>query len=553
MIDASIGATLPASAATALLGGALAAPWLALALLGVPITRSWAMRLMPWAALPALLAALLVPSGAVLSGSGPPTEVGFGMDPVARAFLLPAALLWGLAGWFADRWIAGAERRALFAGFWLAAMAGNLGLILAQDLLAFYTCFALMTFAAYGLVIHEGTDRALRAGRLYLAMMVVGETCLFTAVALAAVSAVGPRLEFAGMAGTPLAMALFAAGFGMKLGVLGLHGWLPVAHPVAPVPASAVLGGAMIKAGLLGWWRVASPESAELTAWGLPLVGLGLAAAFYGIFMGLPERDPKTVLAWSSISQMGLATLLAGVAVLEPRAGPVAWTGLAVLVLHHGLAKGALFLGVGVMATAGGSSRRLAWVILWWPALALAGAPGTSGALAKTALDLAVAQTVHGSWIGPALSLGAVATTLLMARFLYLAWTIQPDPRPEGERGIWEAWGVLIVLLLGVPWFWSVERIVAQAFSLDAIAAALWPPALGLLLAGVAWRLWPRLPRRPGWPARVPGTRPRGRAFPALPLALSRLEQRLHRWPVVGRTVMIVTLLLVAALWRANA
>ena len=52
-----------------------------------------------------------------------------------------------------------------------------------------------------------------------------------------------------------LSLILILLGFGIKAGALPLHVWLPLAHPVAPVPASAVLSGVMIKAGLLGWLR----------------------------------------------------------------------------------------------------------------------------------------------------------------------------------------------------------------------------------------------------------------------------------------------------------
>jgi formate hydrogenlyase subunit 3/multisubunit Na+/H+ antiporter MnhD subunit len=48
---------------------------------------------------------------------------------------------------------------------------------------------------------------------------------------------------------------LLLAGFAVKLGILPLHLWLPLAHPVAPVPASAILSGVIVKAGLIGWLR----------------------------------------------------------------------------------------------------------------------------------------------------------------------------------------------------------------------------------------------------------------------------------------------------------
>lgn len=526
----------PLMAAQAVLGLALAVPWLVLAMLLVGRTRQRAVRLVPWAALPALLAALLVPEDTVLRLPGSVFE--FGMDAMTRVFLLPAALLWGLSGWFALGWIREPAARVSFAGFWLVAMAANLGLILARDLLVFYTGFAVMTFAAYGLVVHEGTASARRAGRWYLALMLVGELCLFTAVALLTM----PR-EFAVSA--PWLAMLFGVGFGMKLGVLGLHSWLPKAHPVAPVPASAVLSGVMIKAGMLGWWRMVQPTSAELAAWGLPLLMLGLAGAFYGVLMGLPRRDPKTVLAWSSVSQMGLMVMLAGIALLEPAAVASAGAGIAWLVVHHGLAKGALFLGVGLLATGTATARRLAWLLLWLPALALAGAPFTSGALAKTALDRAVARTVHGSWLDPALMLTTLASTLLMARLLFLSGRLCATA--ETDHRLWFPWLLLLGLLLGLPWWgpWLMGDAVL-------VRVSPWPVVAALVLAVVVWRWHARLPSRFPRPGRGPVPRRRARLSVYRPLVAARWEQRLHRWPVVGRTVMFMMLALIAVLWLSH-
>ena len=64
---------------------------------------------------------------------------------------------------------------------------------------------------------------------------------------------------------------LLVIGFGIKLGVVPLHFWLPLAHPVAPTPASAVLSGAMIKAGLLGWMRFLPLGEVAMPKWGAPV------------------------------------------------------------------------------------------------------------------------------------------------------------------------------------------------------------------------------------------------------------------------------------------
>jgi hydrogenase-4 component B len=163
--------------------------------------------------------------------------------------------------------------------------------------------------------------------------------------------------RLAGAPGGELAAALLIAGFGVKAGLLGLHVWLPLAHPVAPTPASAVLSGAMVKAGLLGWLRFLPLGTAALPVVGATLVVLGLAGAFLAALAGVLQRDAKTILAYSTVSQMGLLAVGVGLALAEPAAWPLAAAALPLYALHHGCTKAALFLGVPTCGAVAGSSR----------------------------------------------------------------------------------------------------------------------------------------------------------------------------------------------------
>lgn len=178
----------------------------------------------------------------------------FGLDGPRTIFLGLAAVLWAVAGIFATGYLPGDDRRQRFGFFFLLTMSGNLGLIIAADATTFYTSFVVMTFAAYGLVIHSGTEEALRAGRIYLVMAIFGEIFLIPSLYLAvqgtgaiAFAEIGPALGGLENRNTILLLAL--VGFGVKAGAVPLYFWLPLAHPVAPTPASAVLSGSMIKAG----------------------------------------------------------------------------------------------------------------------------------------------------------------------------------------------------------------------------------------------------------------------------------------------------------------
>ena len=234
------------------------------ALLAVPLAMGGsggrlALRLAPWSPLPALLIAAW-PGG--VDGSTLPWLLEgsrWGLDPTGQVFLLLTSFLWLMAGLYARRYFEGKSTRRFFT-FHLLTLTGNLGIAAAQDLISFYLFFALMTFAGYGLVVHTGTGPALRAGRVYLVMAVMGEALLISGLILAASSAASLALGdvAAAVGASPhrdLVIGLLLAGFGVKAGALPLHMWLPLAHPVAPTPASAVLSGSMIKAGLLGWLR----------------------------------------------------------------------------------------------------------------------------------------------------------------------------------------------------------------------------------------------------------------------------------------------------------
>ena len=93
-----------------------------------------------------------------------------------------------------------------------------------------YVCFSLMSFASYGLVVHNGELESLRAGRVYLALVVLGELMLFAALAMMTSSA--KSLLIRDVVGQPMSQAtlvLLLLGFGIKAGALPLHVWLPLA------------------------------------------------------------------------------------------------------------------------------------------------------------------------------------------------------------------------------------------------------------------------------------------------------------------------------------
>lgn len=469
--------------------------------------RATAIALAPWSALPMLILAVL-PLGPI-SADVPWLLLGsrLGIDETARAFLFLTSVLWLTAGLFAGTYLAHDPRRHRFLFFYLLAMSGNLGLVVAQDMVSFYLFFALMSFASYGLVVYNRDEEAIRAGRIYLVLVVVGEMALFAALILAAAAAGNTAFDGlpAAVARSPvrdLILALALVGLGIKAGLLPLHFWLPLAHPAAPAPASAVLSGAMIKAGLIGWLRLLPLGVPGLEPWAHLCIAAGIAGAFYGVAIGLSQTNPKTVLAYSSVSQMGWMIAAIGLGLAGELAAPVVVTTVSLFALHHGLAKGALFLGVAVSGAADGIwMRRLTAAGLLLGALSLAGAPLTSGAIAKSLLKLAVAGA-PGFWLDVLvllLTLGTVATTLLMVRFLVIVWPRSEKHADHAAKGLFGPWAALLAaVLLAVPlWPWGPAVSVAGLLVSPAkLWTAVWPVSVGVAIAGLWLLAWRRRPWR---------------------------------------------------------
>jgi formate hydrogenlyase subunit 3/multisubunit Na+/H+ antiporter MnhD subunit len=487
---------------------------LALALLG-PAASAFRARATGWAvaaALPALALAFAKPFEArielMLLGAR------FGVNPGNAPFLLLAGSLWLAATWFARHYMAHAPHAERYHLFHRLAMTGNFGLILAQDLATFYFFFALMSLSSYPLVIHDGRTVSRRAGRVYLALALLGEVVQFAAFSAIAAHAGAWTFDAARAALIDAPhrlglMALLLAGFGIKAALVPLHVWLPLAHPVAPTPASAVLSGSMIKAGLLGWLNLLPLGAVAAPAHGEVLIVAGLIGVFGAALVGVAQRQPKAVLAYSSISQMGLMILAVGIGLARPEAMKYVFPAVVLYALHHALAKGALFLGVGMASGAprGRRGRAWLWIGMLLPALALAGFPLSSGAAAKVFLKAAAAQA-PGEWserLSALLSLGAVGTTLLMARFMWMLRgkiARDPDGHHALARGIWVPWLLLIALVLALPWWLAFRLAPDKAASAAAIEYALpflWPVLAGAavagMAAGVARRAIPEVPQ----------------------------------------------------------
>jgi formate hydrogenlyase subunit 3/multisubunit Na+/H+ antiporter MnhD subunit len=462
--------------------------------------------LVVFSGIPSLLLSTLMPDQASVAVSWLFLEAHFGLDQLRQVFLLFTSLLWVVAGLYAGAYMEHDKGWHRFFFFYLLTMSGNLGLVLAEDAASFYSFFALMTFAGYGLVVHECTGESWRAGRVYLVMAIGGELLLLAGIFLSVATSGSLMLQEAGRAAAAsihrdLIILLVIGGFGVKAGAFLLHLWLPLAHPAAPTPASAVLSGAMIKAGLLGWLHFLPLGEVVLPGWSSFLITGGVAAALYAVIVGIAQPDPKVNLAYSSISQMGVMTIAVGIGLARPEAWPPAASVLIVYAFGHSLAKGALFLGVGVAGAVGDSTwkRRLVFGGLFLAAMAIAGAPLTGGAVAKKALK-GVSEWAPAPWpllLEWLLPLSAVGTTLLLGRFLFLMWLKMRahetvDPKIY-HVSLWWSWTFVLALVAAGVWlivpFYAVA-VDMPWFALAEMWDGTWPLMLGAGLLWVSWKLF---------------------------------------------------------------
>lgn len=438
----------------------------------------------------------LLPAGVLtLTGDGAELEVPwlllgsqFAVDETARALTLIAVLLY-TAALMSVTWVKlrQTERGSgALSAFLLVCFTGNICVYLAADPVTFYLGFAVLSFSAAGLVIHYRTQAARRATGIYLVLSVLSETAVLA----------GLLLVTAGSEHTGLIVTALLIGFGVKAGTVPLHVWLPLAHPAAPPAASAVLSGAMVKAGLVGWLRFLptdNDDAAVLTAAGNTLLILALVGAFAAVLIGVLQDDPKVILAYSTISQMGFIACLVAVGMLVPELAGVTASAAVLYAVHHGLAKGALFLGVPVLKHYGrGGTGVLVLIGMLGAGLAVAGAPLTSGAYGKYVSKEAVEGiSVLGLGLDHILPLVATGSTVLLLRFGFALRQTERGPRRgvDAELLSWLgvcAAGIVVPWLIGQHWISGADEF---SWTASSLWDATWPILLGMALGILVWRL----------------------------------------------------------------
>lgn len=505
------------------------------------------------AARPALLALAPVPAlaAAIFAADSGPLVLDqtlfpavFVLDPPGALLLGTSALLWIAAGAFAPAVMREEMENGWFAACWLLTLLGNISVFLSADLVSFYLAFALVSLPALGLIAgSRGMDEV---GRLYFFVALLGEAFLIVAFVALALGAPEHSLLISdgveALAASPwrnMALALLIAGFATKIGLAPFHVWMPSSYRAASIPAAAVLSGAAVNAGVIGLIRFL-PWGLHLAFWGDALVALGMIGAFYGVAIGLTQRDAKAILAYSSVSQMGLVAATLGKGLV---AGNADAAGAAALyTAHHGLAKGGLFLAVGVVLSR--VPGRSAWIeaLVALLALSLAGLPLTGGAIAKLALKEPLGDGVVG-----ALSvLSAAATTLLMLHFLARLRKAPRKPAAPFAPGPIYPWLVVITASVGVPavcFFARTPAGLATPLDYRLVWEFLWPVLAGAALAAAFGRWLDQAPNVPEGDV-VALLQRAGTPSQWVGVAFERMDCGLRKWPVAAAMLLAVATVL---------
>ena len=479
----------------ALLAAAVGLPLLMLLLCASASVRR---RLPSWfaiAALPALAAAVGASQSETLTLGHSGFALSFALDTPGALLLGTAALLWVFAGIYAARYVRGREDIDGFVVCWFMALTGSVGVFLAADLIGFYLMLAVLSVGASGLVLQGDGSEARYAGALYLGVALLAEAFVLGGLVLLAQATPHGSLLIrdaaAALPGSPTrdaTLLLLLVGLGMKAGMVPLHFWMPHAYRAAPVPAAAVMSGAVVKASVIALVRFLPFTFND--AWphfGIPFAVLGMFGAFYGVAIGITQSQPKVVLAYSSVSQMGFLMAVIGMGLAA--GDPATVVAAAYYAAHHLLVKGTLFLAVGVVVLTGARSLRLVLLPTAVIALGLGGLPLTGGALAKYAAK----DLLSGNLASVLAAASSAATTLLMLHFVRcLGAVATTDSNARAPGPLRGAWLAMVVVSLAVPWVLYLRIPVGslpEALAPAALWSALWPVLVGAALA-IGWSRW---------------------------------------------------------------
>ena len=363
-------------------------------------------------------------------------KIAFRVDDLTRFFAVITAIMWVISSIYQYEYLKHETEETRYLFFFLCSLSALLGICFSSNLVTMYLFYEMMTLMTFPLVVHTRSKEALIAAMKYIFYSMGGAF-----LALIGIFYLNRFLiSFDFVAGGQLLssavehkqLILFVVfcmilGFGSKAGMFPLHAWLPVAHPVAPAPASALMSGNITKMGVLVIVRVIyyviGPEFLLGTWVQYALLGITLLTIVMGSMMAYREQILKKRLAYSTISQVSY--VLFGVALLNP----IGFMGGLMHVLFHSIVKNALFLSAGAIIYKTGKTKvneligigKEMPITMWCYTIAsitLIGIPPTSAFLSKWYLAEGALTSSTGvvRYLGPVLLL---VSALLTAGYLF--------------------------------------------------------------------------------------------------------------------------------------
>ncbi len=439
--DANFRFGLVLSLAIAVLGLPLVAPGLAYAGMFAPVSLSW----FP------------------LWGTGATVHLSLASDGLSGwliqlvTWLTPIAIL-------GSRRQVGSRMREFIACV-LAMEALMIGALLARDLVVFYLCFEGMLIPMVVIIaLFGGIERRAAALWFFLYTM-LGSIFMLVGIWYIAwmIHSTDLRTVIDGMFAIPakaqqLLFFSFALAFAVKVPLVPFHGWQPRTYSETPGAGVVLLAGAMAKIGVYGFLRFVLPIFPALSAeWAHLFIVLGAIGTVGGALVAIAQDDAKRMLAYSSLSHLGL--VMVGIFSFSP----VALNGAAVQMVAHGFSVAALFLMVGYMEARaqtvglddfGGLANRMPVMAVMFVLAALASAalPGTMNFIGEFQLLLGIFLGI-GLWtaafVGLSVILGVVYLLILIQRWFYgkVQGHSGQDPAQMTDVSPSEALAVLPLLL----------------------------------------------------------------------------------------------------------
>ena len=298
------------------------------------------------------------------------------------------------------------QRLRLMTGLWNLFILSMVLVLMAGDGFTFLAAWEIMALSSFLLVYHENEKKdTVHAAYQYMVMTHLGTAAIMASFYL--LGSASESLAFADLAKNGLsenlrhvAFAFAFIGFALKSGLMPLHVWLPNAHPAAPSHVSALMSGVMLKVAVYGFGRfVFQFLGAEVFAYGLIVMLVGLVSAFLGVLYATMEKDIKRILAYSSVENMGIIFTAFGAGMLLFSLGQtmlslVAFGAVLVHSFSHSIMKSLMFMSAGAVMHATGTKnieqlgallKKMPWTGAFTlvGCMALSSLPFTSGILGE--------------------------------------------------------------------------------------------------------------------------------------------------------------------------